>query len=108
MLSEAIPAANGSLSADELKSAHACVIFSSAFGRKMRGEDEYVAGHTQVGFGEAGKPPEASEGGRDLGRTIWHSLYDLDERRLEVKFYLGDTNDGENRYSEYQEFRLEP
>ncbi len=46
-------------------------------------------------------------GFRDLGRTIWHSLYDLDERRVEVKFYLGDLADGQNRYSDYQEFRLE-
>ena len=58
--------------------------------------------------GEGEQSTEGSEGARDLGRTMWHSLYNLDERRLEVKFYLGDLADGQNRYSEYQKFRLEP
>jgi len=79
----------------------------------MRGEVAYVAGQFQVGFEDAGKQLEVSngegaDGPRDLGRTTWHSLYDLEERRLEVKFYLGDTLDGQNRYSERQEFCLEP
>ena len=94
LLSEAIPTGNGEISVEDMKTAHACVNFSAALGRKMRGEN--------------GQLPGDSDGARDLGRTLWHSLYDLDERRVEVKFYLGELADGQNRYSEYQEFRLEP
>jgi len=46
------------------------------------------------------------------GRTLWHSIYDLDERKLSVKFYLGEEPDTEDktkavlRYSDYINFQL--
>jgi hypothetical protein len=46
------------------------------------------------------------------GRTLWHSIYDLDERKLSVKFYLGEKPDRKDskkailNYSDYLEFRL--
>ena len=98
LLSEAITSGNGGIGPEGLKNAHSCVNLSVAFGRKMRGEGEQLP--------EAPNS-EVTDGASDLGRTLWHSLYDLDERRLEVKFYLGDSANGQNRYSEYQEFRLE-
>ncbi len=100
LLTEAIPTGNGGITLEDLKTAHACVTFCAAFDRRMSGE-------APIESGEAGTPPEDSSGARELGRTVWHSLYDLDERRVEVKFYLGESADGQNRYSEYQEFRLE-
>ncbi len=100
LLSEAIPTGNGGVSVEDLKTAHACVNFCAAFDRKMSGE-------APIESGEAITPPEDSSGARDLGRTVWHSVYDLDERRLEVKFYLGESADGQSRYSEYHQFQLE-
>jgi penicillin V acylase-like amidase (Ntn superfamily) len=47
------------------------------------------------------------------GRTLWHSIYDADERTLQVKFYLGEKGDpaDEDRvileYTPYLEFALE-
>jgi predicted choloylglycine hydrolase len=46
-------------------------------------------------------------------RTLWHSLYDLEARTVEIKFYLGEREDPEDpsrivtRYSDYVEFRLD-
>ncbi len=46
------------------------------------------------------------------GRTLWHSIYDVDERSLRVKFYLGETPDPTTPdkvildYSPYLEFEL--
>lgn len=46
------------------------------------------------------------------GRTLWHSIYDLDERKLSVKFYLGEKPDPKDKkkvifnYTEYIEFKL--
>ncbi len=80
---------NQGISAGNLKEANACVSFSPALARAITGQDV-----------------EHSPGYRDLGRTIWHSLYDIDDRRVEVRFYLGDSEDGLNRYSDYKEFRL--
>jgi hypothetical protein len=46
------------------------------------------------------------------GRTLWHSIYDLDERKLSVKFYLGEEPDPKDkrkavlRYSDYINFQL--
>jgi hypothetical protein len=91
LLREALP--SGRISAEGLKNAHSCVNFTPAFGRKMMGGD-FDGGDSQ--------------GARDLGRTLWHALYDIDERRVQVKFYLGDSADGQNRYSGYKEFRLKP
>ena len=31
-----------------------------------------------------------------VGRTLWHSLYDLKDRSLEISFYLHDDTSGEN------------
>jgi hypothetical protein len=91
---------NCGVSIEDVKTAHACVNFSAAFDRKMKGE-------APIESGGAGTPAEDSSGARDLGRTVWHSVYDLDERRVEVKFYFGESADGHSRYSEYQRFRLE-
>jgi hypothetical protein len=47
------------------------------------------------------------------GRTLWYSLYDLDERSMTVKFYLGERPDPEApgrvilEYTDTLEFRLE-
>jgi hypothetical protein len=107
MLSEAILTGNGGVSGvsgatiEDLKTRHACVNFCAAFDRKMSAE----AG---IESGEAITSPGDADGPRDLGRTVWHSVYDLEERRFEVKFNLGESADGQNRFSEYQQFRLEP
>ena len=39
-------------------------------------------------------------------RTLWHSLYDLQKRRLQAKFYLGESAEG-IQYSEYINLQLE-
>jgi predicted choloylglycine hydrolase len=45
-------------------------------------------------------------------RTLWHSIYDLDEGKMSVKFYLGEEPDPGNkyrviqRYSPYVDFQL--
>ena len=47
------------------------------------------------------------------GRTLWHSIYDLDERKLSVKFYLGEKPDPKDKkkviinYSDYVDFKLD-
>ncbi len=46
-------------------------------------------------------------------RTLWHAMYDLDSKTLNVKFYLGETKDPKNnnkiitRYSDYFEFSFD-
>jgi predicted choloylglycine hydrolase len=46
------------------------------------------------------------------GRTLWHSIYDLDERKLSVKFYLSEEPDPKDKskvllkYSDYVEIQL--
>jgi predicted choloylglycine hydrolase len=46
------------------------------------------------------------------GRTLWHAIYDTEERGLRVKFYLGETTDPKDKkriimnYSDYLHFRL--
>ncbi len=46
-------------------------------------------------------------------RTLWHAVYDLDKRKLSVKFYLGEQPDSKNRrkaiinYSDYLNFSLD-
>lgn len=59
-------------------------------------------------------PPEASESETHAPvRTLWHSLYDADERTLRVKFYLGEKPDPADEarvvleYTPYLEFGLE-
>jgi predicted choloylglycine hydrolase len=45
-------------------------------------------------------------------RTLWHSIYDLDERKLSVKFYLGEEPEPKDKrkvllkYSDYVDFQL--
>lgn len=45
-------------------------------------------------------------------RTLWHSIYNLDEGKLSVKFYLGEEHDPKDKsnaalkYSEYIDFKL--
>jgi hypothetical protein len=42
------------------------------------------------------------------GRTLWHALYDADERSLSVRFYLGEEAGTENiQYSDYITFKLD-
>ncbi|MEJ2629473.1 MAG: carcinine hydrolase/isopenicillin-N N-acyltransferase family protein, partial [bacterium] len=46
-------------------------------------------------------------------RTLWHSMYDLDAKTLQVKFYLGETKNPKNKnkiithYTKYLEFSLD-
>jgi predicted choloylglycine hydrolase len=46
------------------------------------------------------------------GRTLWHSIYDVDERSLRVKFYLGESPDPGSadkmilEYTPYLEFKI--
>ena len=39
-------------------------------------------------------------------RTLWHAFYDLEERSVEIDFYLGEGVDGEIRRSDPQRFAL--
>jgi predicted choloylglycine hydrolase len=62
---------------------------------------------------EVAVPPELSGNPQYApGRTIWYSLYDLDERTMKVRFYLGEKPDPANagrailEYSDFLEFRL--
>ena len=41
-----------------------------------------------------------------VGRTIWHAVYDIDARSIDVSYYLGDNEDGTDRRSEYRSFQL--
>lgn len=58
--------------------------------------------------------PPAAAGGKTYapGRTLWHSVYDVNERSLRVKFYLGESPDptAEEKvileYTPYLEFEL--
>lgn len=58
-------------------------------------------------------PPAAPSGETHApGRTLWHSIYDIDERSLQVKFYLGEKADPAAaekvilEYTPYLEFDL--
>jgi hypothetical protein len=46
------------------------------------------------------------EGPDPVARTLWSSVYDLDERSLTVEFYLGEAADGAQRRSEPLHCRL--
>ena len=59
-------------------------------------------------WGSESKRAEAS-GNSDadtVGRTIWHSIYDIDARRIDVSFFVGDNPDGTDRRSPYESFKL--
>jgi hypothetical protein len=47
------------------------------------------------------------EGPDPVARTLWSSLYDLDERSLTVEFYLGETSDARQRHSAPLTYTLE-
>lgn len=82
---------NQGISAENRKETRGCVNFSPALPRATTGKDGNV---------------EPTTGYEDLSRTIWHALYDIDDRRVEVRFYPGDSEDGLNRYTDYKEFQL--
>ena len=67
-----------------MKDAHASVRFTTEFARDITGD------------------PDADT----VGRTIWHAVYDINARTIDVSFYLGDNKDGTDRRSEYQTFEL--
>jgi hypothetical protein len=75
-LSHHIAAHAGSYSMDFLKETNACVFLDDAVMR------EYV---------ELTRLEQLA-----AGRTLWHSVYDIQERSLEVSFYLRDEPDGEH------------
>ena len=78
--------AGDNLTPHQLRDTHAGVRFTKAFAREMTGD------------------PEADT----VGRTIWHSIYDIDARRIDVSFFLGDNPDGTDRRSPYESFELKP
>ncbi len=83
-LTAAIASVGDGITPGDMRDTHASVRFTKAFAREMTGN------------------PDADTG----GRTIWHSVYDLDARSIDVSFYLGDNEDGTDRRSEYQTFTL--
>lgn len=85
-LTETVNAIDGPISPGDMKKAHESVRFTKRWVRELTGSDEIADGFD--------------------ARTIWHSLYDLESRQVEVSFYLGDNPDGSDRRSEYLTFQL--
>ncbi len=83
-LTDAVTSAGDNLTPRHLQDTHAGVRFTRAFAREITGN------------------PEADT----VGRTIWHSIYDIDARRIDVSFFLGDNPDGTDRRSPYGSFKL--
>jgi hypothetical protein len=83
-LTDALSNAGDDLTPRDLRNTHAGVRFTRAFAREITGN------------------PEADT----VGRTIWHSIYDIDARRIDVSFFLGDNPDGTDRRSPYESFEL--
>jgi hypothetical protein len=83
-LTAAIASIGDGISSGDMKDANAGVRFTKAFAREMTGN------------------PDADT----VGRTIWHAVYDIDARSIDVSFYLGDNEDGTDRRSEYRTFEL--
>ncbi len=83
-LTDAVTSAGDNLTPRHLKDIHAGVRFTRAFARQITGN------------------PEADT----AGRTIWHCIYDIDARRIDVSFFLGDNPDGTDRRSPYESFEL--
>jgi hypothetical protein len=48
---------------------------------------------------------DAAKAGSYPLRTLWRTVFDLDDRTMATHFYLGDTADGEPRYSTEMVFR---
>jgi len=83
-LTDAVTSAGDNLTPRRLQDTHAGVRFTRAFARAITGN------------------PEADT----VGRTIWHAIYDIDARRIDVSFFLGDNADGTDRRSPYASFEL--
>lgn len=47
---------------------------------------------------------DAEKAGNYPIRTLWRTVFDLDDRTMSTRFYLGDTADGDLRYSEESVF----
>jgi hypothetical protein len=83
-LRDAVTSAGDNVTPRELQDTHAGVRLTRAFAREMTGN------------------PDADT----VARTIWHSIYDIDARRIDVSFFLGDNADGADRRSPYESFDL--
>ena len=83
-LAAAVAGIDDGITSEHLKDTHAGVRFTKAFAREMTGN------------------PDADT----VGRTIWHAVYDIDARSIDVSFYLGDNEDGTDRRSDYEVFAL--
>jgi hypothetical protein len=83
-LTEAVTSVGDGTNSEQLRSAHAGVRFTKVFAREITGN------------------PDADT----VGRTIWHAVYDIDARSIDVSFYLGDNEDGTDRRSKYRTFGL--
>lgn len=59
-------------------------------------------------------PRKVTDPTRAPHRTLWHAVYDTYEKSLEIKFYLGEKPDPQNKdrvvlkYSDYIKFKLNP
>jgi hypothetical protein len=83
-----------------------------SFNRYCRMRDQLAKHHGPLGKEEMKRINQSVQarwqgqsGQRILGRTLWHSLYDLQSRTLEVSFYLGEGADAPRR-SPYLKFGL--
>ena len=83
-LTDVLDRAGDGLTPRDLKAAHVCTRFTKSFARELTGD------------------PEANPS----SRTIWHAVYDTEERSLDASFYLGDNPDGTDRRSPYRSFQL--
>lgn len=83
-LTDAVNRAGDGLTPQDLKDAHVCTRFTKAFARELTGN------------------PKANP----LARTIWHAVYDIERRGVDLSFYLEDNPDGTDRRSPYQSFEL--
>ena len=84
-LTEAVNSTGDKRSHRQFEKIHAGVCFTKAFARGITGNPE----------------ADTSE------RTIWHSIYDIDARNLEVSFLSWRHPGGTDRRSPYQSFQLE-
>jgi len=83
-LTESVGSVGDSITSGDMRDAQSGVRFTKAFAQEITGD------------------PDADT----VGRTIWHAVYDIDARSIDVSFYLGDNQDGTDRRSEYQCFTL--
>ncbi|MEQ1932754.1 MAG: C45 family peptidase [Fimbriimonadaceae bacterium] len=66
-------------------------------------EAQIIKTHQSVMPRGSGTPMEGP-----VGRTLWHSIYDLTARSMKISFYLGESTEGDlnQRRTRYQEFSL--